>query len=171
MGNSRIRMHGEYKGSFMDSVGDGTGLINMAVDGSVTPMYFKVTAGFRETLLINRLMIQIGDAGTLDAGQYGNRVILANGIELGVERDGEVILDLTKGLPVKTNADWAAYCYDVSAIAFGAGDNYIAVRWTFIKDGKALRLDEGDSFFIKIQDNLTPLNRHNCRLGMLSLKQ
>lgn len=166
-----IKGNGEYKSAFLDTVGDGSGSINMNVNGSSTPVYFKVTAGVRETILVNRLLLHLGDAGVLDAGKYGNSIVLTNGIEVGVLRAGEVQLNLTKGHPIITNADWAAFCYDVNDLGFGLGDNFLAVRWTFTKDGEAIRLDEGDSFFIKISDDLTGLTAHHCRLGMTSLIQ
>jgi hypothetical protein len=166
-----IKSNGRYKAEFLDTVGDGSGSITSNINGSITPVLFKVTAGVGETLLVNRLLLHLADIGGLDAGAYGNNIVMTNGIELGVMRDGVVILDLTAKLKIKTNADWGAYCYDVTELGFGLGDNYLAVRWTFTKDGAALRLDEGDSFFLKVNDDLTGLTKHHSRLGMLSYQR
>jgi len=167
---SHIKNGSVYKSAFLDTVGDGTGDVQMNVDGSTIPVEFLVTPDTQEILLVNRLVVSVRDSGGLDAGLYGNNVILVNGIEIGIKRDGVVIEDLTLGHPIKTNADWGLFCYDVTEVSFGAGDNYLGIRWTFTKDGAALRLNKGDSFFMKISDNLTALTGHTARLGLSSFK-
>lgn len=167
---AHIKNNSEYNARFLDTEGDGSGSIAMNVNGATTPILFKITAGVGETILLHRLLVHVGDTGSFDSGKYGNGLTLLNGIEVGIMRGGEVVNDLTYQHPIITNADWAAYCYDVSILGWGQGDEYMAVRWTFEKDGAVLVLREGDTFFVKIADDISTLSNHHCRIGMVSLK-
>lgn len=143
----------------LDTVGNGTGVKNANVDGSSTPVEFKLTAG--PVLHVARLIVLIRDNAVLAAEDYGGITgPLTNGIDVELWKDGALHVDLLDGLPVKSNADWARSSYDVSTTAFGAGDNYIQVRWTFAKAGESLVLNNGDELLVRINDNLTGLVEH-----------
>ena len=157
-----------YATRFMDIVGDGSGSIDMHVNGAVIPVEFKVTATAKQVLLLERIIIYIKDTGAMDSGKYGNGLVLTNGIHLKVVRTDATEEVLTVQKPILINADWAAYCHDLSVHSFGLGDNVLTARWTFNKDGAAIKLAPGDSLVCVIADDLTALTGHKIRVGMTS---
>jgi hypothetical protein len=166
----KFRERGVFASRFMDSVGDGTGTINMGVNGATTPVEFKCTVPSDTIYLIERMIVVVQDVGGLDAGFYGNNITVANGVTLKIVRTDLSEEVLTYGRPVKTNSCWAAYCHDVHAIDFGLGDNLLSVRWTFSKDGAPLKLNAGDSLVMTINDDLTGLTAQNVKLGILAVE-
>lgn len=126
------------------------------VDGSVTPVEFTFTPPGDAPVLLSRMIVLLGDTGSLDTDAYGNGVALATGIE--VEAGG---LDLLAGEPIKANLDWAGYCHDIVFHDFGGSTTrYFTVRWTFSASGKQVRLDPGEEFVVRINDDLTGLAYH-----------
>lgn len=165
-----FRANSDWASRFLDTVGDGSGSSLQNVDGSITPVVFKVTAAADEVLLIDRMLVDLADTGSLDSGAYGNNIVLTTGIEFGVIRADATEEAMTDQHTVKTNADWVAFCHDVDPLTFGLGDEVLTVRYTFAKDGAPVKLNPGDSFFMRINDDLTGLSEHHTRLGMVSAK-
>lgn len=129
---------------------------NANVDGSDTPVEFTWEAdGYYH---IYRAIITIGDRGSVDAGYYGNGLELDRGID--VEFHTDELIDLLDGVPIRTNADWGARCYDVQSVSFGSGDNYVLARWTFALGGIPLRTAPGDRFVFRVNDDLRRLESH-----------
>lgn len=129
-----------------------------------TPTKFSVQPGASEVWRLERLIVHIGDTAGMQAQEYGNLgAALTNGIIVQTARDGVQTKDYTDGLPVKTNADWGRLCYDVELKTWGAGNEYLQVRWTFGKSGTPVRLvgSQNDSLDIVLEDNLSGLIDHN----------
>lgn len=125
------------------------------VDGSVTPATYSYACPADETIELERLLVYIQDTGNFNVASYGNGITLANGLE--IEAAG---VDLLDGQPIKTNADWAALCYDLSYFSFGVGDNAAAVRWTFGKAGAPLILESLETIAVTVNDDMTGLTGH-----------
>lgn len=151
---------------FLDTNGDGSGSINGAVDGSVTPVTLKIKPGVGEGYHIYRMIIHIrsGRVG-FDADSYGNLNALTNGIEINIHNsaDDSVMVRLCGGFHVRNNAQWGRLCYDVIAddFGFGFGDRFVTVRWTFSKSGQPLKLSEDEYLAVTISDNLSNLTEHS----------
>lgn len=137
------------------------------VDGSSTPVLFKVGAPEGTTLHIHRMIVGIRDDGTFSAEKYG--VIangLTNGLEIGLYNEsGTQLQDLTGGINVKNNAGWGRLCYDVDVKTWGNGDQFLLARWTFTKSGLAITINHGleatDRYLgVVVNDNLTSLVAH-----------
>jgi len=130
---------------------------NKDYNGSAAEFTFTAT----ENTKLERMIVYVEDAGGFDAGAYGNSVVLTNGISVEVvTHDGTQHIDLTDGLPIKTNAHWSRLCYDVNYIDYGTGNNAIAVRWTFAKSGAPLYLPIGYKLVVNVSDTLTGLVDH-----------
>ena len=129
--------------------------------GDHTPARFYVGSPGR-VITINRLIVHISDAANPSSDEYGNLgAALTNGIAVNVKDvSGTVVLDLTDALPIKTNADWGRVCYDVQLTSFGAGNDFIQVRWTFAKSGRPLTLPPGYTFGVDLNDDFTGLDGH-----------
>ena len=140
------------------------------VNGSVTPVVFSYTAP--QWCAIERMIVSIEDTGTVGADDYGAIASgLSNGIDVELVNSGTTT-DILDGLPVQTNLDWAALCYDATEPTFsGGGNKAVVVRWTFAKSGAPLRLIKDDVFRIRINDNCTGLIRHRFQIqGVIGYK-
>lgn len=141
----------------LDTVGDGSGSSNMAVDGSSTPVIFKIKPIPGGSVNIARIIMYIEDSGSFDSGKWGNGITITNGIEFKQKENGATT-DLL-GFPIKTSGDMASLCHDLSHHKFGSGNEFITYRWTFSKAGGSIELHAGysDELQIIINDDLTDL--------------
>ena len=138
----------------LDETGDGSGNDNMAVDGSGTPVEFKIKPAAGQIMMIARLIFYIESFGTMDTGAWGNGLTLVNGQISELEQDGIVIPGM---YPTFTHGDLAAQMHDVEHRAWGAGNEFITGRLTFTKSGAYVRLvgDTNDELRWIIRDNLS----------------
>jgi len=150
---------------FLDTNGDGTGLIQVTGDyeGTTGVFYLKPTIG--EDFYISRLIIGFEDSGKFTSEGYGSTP-LNTGIEIYVTGDSSYV-DLLNGQQVLKFADWGAYCYDFNYTEFLADNNFGAVRWTFSKMGTLLRLNGNlnQKFVIQVRNqDMSHLSGHTFLL-------
>ncbi len=121
--------------------------------------FFEATEGVAR---IHRMIVFIGDTGTVGVDKYGALSALTNGIKVEHKRDGVIVRDLLDGVPVKQNMDWQRYCFDVVILDKGATGNagFVSARWTFAKSGYPIRLIQNDRFCVTIRDDLSGLTDH-----------
>jgi len=151
-----------YLTRHLDTVGNGTGSFNMGVDGSVTPVVFKIAPGAGEVFHISRIIIYVQDSGSFDAVKWGNNITMTNGLSFGYVQNS-VTISLVNGTPIKTSGEMAAFSFDIAHHAFGQGDEILVGRWSINKSGYTIRLigDDGDSLFMTVNDDLTGLSEQN----------
>jgi hypothetical protein len=131
------------------------------VDGSVTPVEFVYENNEFKTVELERMLVYVEDNGTFDSDKYGNGLVLTTGVGVAIKTAADVIrLDLLDGEPIKTIGEWAAMCYDVDHQDYGVGNEYAAVRWTFARAGKPLRIRRGERLVVTINDDLSTLVAH-----------
>lgn len=138
--------------------GDGTGTLNMAVDGSSTPVTFKVAPSSGTILRIARIIVFVEDSGSFDADKWGNNITLANGQRLNVKQNG-LTRNLLTQWNIKTSGDMAAVCHDATLNNWGQGNGFATFRLTFARAGQLVRLDgsKGDELQWVIRDDQTGL--------------
>lgn len=152
----------------------------MNVDGSVTPVRYKLRtlsalesrSGVQENgLLVRRAVIFVEDTGNFQASQFGALPQLTNGIDFAVYDDDDTIRsDLLGGIPIRSNAGWSRYMYDVQYLSFGSGSNYFVCRWTFERAGRPLRVSSDNYIGVQINDDLTGLDEFTVQFqGELQL--
>lgn len=148
---------------FLDTVGDGTGTKDAAVNGSSTAVTYKYQPPNGVIAVIARMLVHYGDTLAPSADDYGNITALTNGLLVQVRNvvDDSVVTDLLDGEPIKKNSDWSRFCYDLGLDDFGAGDNFLKVRWTFSKSGQPLEIHDAQYLCAVIQDDLTGLVEHH----------
>lgn len=163
---------GVYFSRFMDTVGDATGTVEQAVNGSVTPVEFCVTAPSGYAYIVHALTITYAVTGKLDSGGYGNGSALTNGVAVYEKNpDGSVKRDATFQLPIKSNVTWSAYSFNSSSLTFGSGDESLSFKYDFIDDSAPIVLSPGQSYCLKVQDDLSAVcNNHYARVGMVKVK-
>lgn len=148
---------------FLDDAGDGTGAMVANGDYSSAEEIFFIQPPAATRFRIARLMVEIEDIGSVTGGKYGALSALTNGIQVRTQNDSGTLVDLTNSLPVKTNANWGRFSYDVFNTNFGGGANdYVQARWSFIRFGQHIRLDgdANDRLEIVLNDDLSGLVSH-----------
>ena len=134
-----------------------------------TGNYLSAADDFRITcktgsqkLHLYRMVAYIEDSGAFLSAKYGADLTLVNGIHVTIrDTDDAELAHLDGGVPILTNAQWGALCYDVSLDTFGAGNNgSLAVRWTFANSGKLLSLSSGQYLSVELNDDFTSLIDH-----------
>lgn len=124
---------------------------------------FYIAPGPGEIYRIARMLVIVEDTAIV-ANYYGNIIGgLTNGIKLRVEDSlGTVLNDLMDGGAVNSSAEWAEYCFDAEVKAWGPGNEFLTVRWTFTRAGVYIRLsgDNDERLVITVNDDLTGLVDH-----------
>jgi len=137
---------------------------NMAVNGSVTPVVFRIAPllGSESRWDVTRILGTILDDVEMDDGMFGGIAALINGVIF--RKKNGIFKNLFN---VKTNGEIAARMYDASyADKAKKGEYGFRFRRTYggqSKSGVVIRLDSADSdeLQIIIQDDLTALGSFN----------
>lgn len=156
--------YGNMQLQFLDTVGDGTGSIAMNVDGSVTPVQFKLTCPPGEVLYLESLSMFLQDGGAFSTNAYGALPALTNGTKLLIfKSDGTLYADITDQLALKTNADWISYSFRIDNFDFVNSQSILALSYNLPQNGRPLRLSPGDWLCAIVRDNLSALSAHRIR--------
>ena len=122
-----------------------------------TEFYLAATNG--DVIELHRMIVFIEDTGNLLADGYGAGSALTEGMTLALkDADDNVLSSLP--FTIKTNAEWAAICHDLTSHDFGSGNNYITARWTFSRFGAPIVLKNGQKFVLTCRDNMSVLVSH-----------
>lgn len=145
----------------MDETGDGTGNDNMAVNGAITPVLFKIAPAAGQILRLARSMMYVEDVGNFDADKWGNGLVLTNGQAFEI-KIGAVITNAF-GFNIKSLGDIASVAFDITHYAIGTGNEFSGGRLTFTKMGQYLRLDgdNNDELRFTVNDDQTGLVRQH----------
>lgn len=146
----------------LDTTGDGSGTTNAIGNYASEATSFKIAPGDNQTFILHRLIISVEDAGAFDAAVYGNGITLTNGMVLRVSDASGVLFKLT-GDNIKSNADWAEHCHDLTIHNFGIGNVIMTARWTFSESGVPIELngDKGQFLEIVLNDDFSALVEHH----------
>ena len=148
---------------FLDTLGNGKGVKDATGNYATvdTAFYIENTDPTKQYVL-HRVMSYIEDSGgSPSLATYGGLTALTDGILCRVVyRDGTVY-DLTDGMPVQSNSEWARICYDLTVATFPAGNNYAHARWTFAKSGWPIVLNAFDKLEFVMRDNLSAYVQHS----------
>ena len=144
---------------YLDTNGDGTG-DNDAIGNyasAAEDFYFQATTLSE----IHRLLVTVEDTQPMQAANYGNGIVLTNGIRIFLHDSTTVTeVPLDGGLPVLRNLDWGSLCYDVDLKTWGSGNQALLVRFTFARGGQPLLLDAGDRIIVRLNDSFVGLISH-----------
>jgi len=150
---------------YLDTVGDGSGTKNAAVDHSGAAESYQITPGAGVIMRVQRLVFYIRDGATWDYDKYGTAVVLTNGIEIRVYDAGTpaTVLDISHAIPIKSTGHLAGFCGNISAITTSAGtDHMVSCVLDFTACGQVLRLD-GDAdeqLEVVLHDDFSGLVEH-----------
>ena len=127
---------------------------NMAVDGSVTPVSFRLTPptmGAESKWQITRILISLTHAQAGDDGKFGGGSALTRAVLLRSNRSG-IARTATQWF---TNGDMKADMFNVEySDKAPAGLNGTSGRWTFTESGAVVELEgfDGDFAEVLVQD-------------------
>jgi len=159
---AELKKQGVFFGRFLDVVGDGTGSINANVDGSGTPVDFKVVAGADELILLDKLIVSVRDGGPFTAQGYGALAYLDIGIQILWKQDASApIIDRTAQREIHCNGCWALYADDYQVRIAKAADEIHSSVHVF---GTPLIIGPGGFYSVRINDNLVGLTQHYFRV-------
>ena len=152
---------------FADTLGNGLG-VKSAVGNyaAVDTPFFIETTDPTQRLIIHRVMCYIEDSNVSapTLATYGGETALTDGVIIQVVRRNGLIIDLTDGLAIQSNSEWAQICYDVLIDTFPAGNNYVHARWTFAKSGWPIILNAFDQLQFVMRDDMTAFIKHSFLL-------
>jgi hypothetical protein len=150
---------------YLDTDGDGTGTKsangNYSAGGAGATEFF-IQPPANTLYVLHRMIIHIHDSTAFSAEKYGALAALANGISVTVDQISPAVelVDLTDGIPIKSNAEWGQVCFDVDLASYGQGDVYLNARWTFSKAGQPVVINENQKLAVTLNDDLTGLVDH-----------
>jgi hypothetical protein len=149
----------------LDTNGNGTGTKSALGNYTSAAEEFYIQPPEGEQYRLTRMIVSVADTPAMQAEEYGNLgAALTNGITVSVHNSQGLLYDLTDpAFPVKTNAGWAYMCYDAQMLTWGAGDELLVARFTFLKSGApvVLRSWEGEKLVVTLNDNFTGLIAHS----------
>ena len=144
----------------LDAAGNGTGNKNFVADysGAQEIAYIQPPAG--KIYRIARMLVLVsGKATNFNPDNYGSANPLTTGVQVRIQDNSGTIVDLTDGLPVKTNGCWGRVCFDAKIYENISSnlDNYLRVRWTFAASGQQIRLigDNNERLEVILNDDFT----------------
>ena len=148
---------------YLDTNGDGTGTKSAVGDYSGTADDFYIQPPANTLYVLERMIIHIHDSSAFSAEKYGALAALTNGILVKVKQVSPAVdlVDLTDGIPVKSNAVWGQVCFDADLADYGQGDVYLNIRWTFAKAGQPIVINENQQLAVTLNDDLTGLVDHH----------
>ncbi len=145
---------------------EGGGSMEMAVDGSITPVEFEWEneEPIRHAV-VSRLLWDILD-GSPTTIKFGGIIGgLANGVLIDLrDAAGTLVMDFTDGDPIKQNHQFARMVGTDWALTIGAGVDAVNVRWSLFKTGKQLLVPPGFKLRVTVRDDLTTLDSMSVSL-------
>jgi hypothetical protein len=147
-----------YAFTVAGTVGE-TSLVNMNVDGSVTPEIYGIVNVFNVAVDIVRLIIHITDTTAMDDGKFGGQAALTNGVVFRKKISASQYINYWN---VKTNGEIGGIAYDRRYDDKAPAGVYgMTTRLTYggqSKHGVVIRLEPGEAIEMIIQDDLTGLS-------------
>jgi|GEM_PF-2180229 len=147
---------------------DGLGTTISAVgDFSAGPKDFAWGPAVGKDARVTRLIVFVADSA-INADDYG--AVSGASISVGVGAHLESASGTTQAVltpvPVQSNGEWSALCHDAESRAWGAGNAFLSVRWTFERAGNPIRLigDDEARIVFTLRDDLDGLVDHRFML-------
>jgi hypothetical protein len=164
-----LNFQSAYLSRFLDTVGDGSGSPNIAVDGSVTPVVFRLTAsppGHTHYLFTAHYCMEW--SGAYDAEDFGGNGPLSNGLLIGKEDPEGTFYDVFKGQPLRHNHEFFRY-FAGTTVDKTLSLNTLMADFRAGEIGAPFVLRPGWSLVIVVQDDLTATSWFSCHVKGLDL--
>lgn len=142
---------------FMDTNGDGTGIKNHARNYSSGWVRARIRPTNNAPLYVDCLYVHIATSSNIGDALFGSLPPLTNGLYICLEDiNGNLIYDLTDGIPIQTNSDFTHLGFSVSPLDAGNGLNYVSIRLQNIY--RHLQpIEPGQQLSVRMRDNFSGL--------------
>ncbi|MCP4660978.1 MAG: hypothetical protein GY856_36720 [bacterium] len=148
---------------YLDTVGDGSGTKNAAVDHSGAAEEYMLEPP-DDIFRVTKLWVFIRDGAAFNANGYGgiSASPLTNGINVKVKDSSGDVLDLLHAVPVKCNAHWLHHGTMETLSPFGTGDDLMVVTLDFAATGTVVRLNSALDEYLAVilEDDFSALVEH-----------
>lgn len=145
---------GIWHGRYLDSVGDGSGSNNAAVDGSSEQKVFRIAGDQDQLYSFERMVIRIESVGSPLPSLFCARPALSAGVRFVYHRFGREH-DLLAGETIKSNASMERFADQVEHRHGGLATPAVTiVRWSF---KKPIVIQSDDMLCMTINDDLSAL--------------
>lgn len=166
---------------YLDTVGDGSGNVNMNVDGSSTPVdFYLIPDPARGFLKVSELMFYIEDAGTVkQADLFGALAALSTGIQLGVynlsaELQQDVFASLGATFPaagfVKDHGDFRSLFWDIEFSDFASGNAWVCATHNFSNDRSGPLFIQGNDIHVPLQTHVLSCRVNDDLTGLINMR-
>ncbi len=156
---------------YLDTVGDGTGSIDGAIDASGAPLPFFIQPAASEVFDIYELFAYLTDSA-ISSGRYGFNLTLANGLIFQYTLDGVTTI-ITAGTNILANRDYDQHFEIGRRFDTGMGGGSFAAIKNFTKaKGTPLRLfgDTNDNLRVILEDDFSSLGFHRFKAVGIQLR-
>jgi hypothetical protein len=145
---------------YLDTNGDGTGTKDANGDYSVTPETFFIQPPAGEIYSITEFLIHIADSSNFTITGFASIAALTNGINVYAKRNGQTLIDVMDGIPIKTNPQLLHLTHRVALLDFVAGGNSLVVSYHSEDFGTSLVMhgDLGDTLEVVLNDDLSGID-------------
>lgn len=141
---------GSLKSQSFDTVGDGTGVTEMAT----TAAEYKIVPPADELYNVAQITVMVEDNVKFRGDRYGATTALANGVVASVKDSGDQVVSSLTTEPVKKMSSWMLEANgNVHFTDFPQGNDVVSVALSF---PNGLRIDGtmGHYLSLEVQDNL-----------------
>jgi hypothetical protein len=153
MSRQRQIDQGHPRTALLDTNGDGTGSIDLRVNGAVTPVDFKIEVPQGSTYYMFSINVYVKGSPVSASGWAGGGA-LTNGLDFGILKDG-VFTSVIPQKSIQSNGDFAVVGATINILVGAAADSYTAHLNLKEKYGAARKLLAGEAYAVRVRDDLT----------------
>ncbi len=136
--------------------------VNLNYSGAGIGLKDYVFESVSDGTFINRILIYLEDTTGMRVNFYTTAGALTNGVKFFVRfGSGGGKLYINEDIPIKSGGEYAILCHDVKILDYGAGNDAITVRWTFMSP---INITTGFQIGVEVNDDLTGLISHYFRI-------
>lgn len=147
---------------FLDTNGDGSGDIDMGVDGDTTQTEFFIEPPAGEIYTLKKANLLIIATTFADSSKYAGQTLTEpQGIKIYVERDGTEAKNYTYGRNITTTYEWGLLAGLSNRLEDAVFSNPFNAEWVFSESGGDILLYGGsgsytpDRFVVQINGDLS----------------
>jgi len=144
---------------------------DLNVDGSVTPVIFKISPPPGVMVTIQEVIVYIEDEGHFDTDTFGHDAQMQNGLIIHRRHAGVIVATIP--IIIKTNADVASLIHDINDRHWAGDKEFMTARWTVGRGINGIVLDGNhqDNVEVQVRDDLTGLDKfYVTAQGVLNIR-
>lgn len=167
--NTYFASTGIASNRLLDTVGDGSGAIDLRVNGATTAVDFNLSPPEGHIYLLHSLHVYVSGSPLSSIGWAGGSA-LTNGLDFGVTLPTGFVSAIPQK-KIQANGDFAIVGCDTAAFLGSGTDSYTAALHFAETYGGPRKIQYGESYTVKVQDDLTTAGDGTyVQIGFLDVK-